>query len=84
VGRWKEGEEYVLISVVGASTPYFFFSRAPIKLASRALSAAADSAKRQLMGMLGRSVPVNWTLRAVSFTSLGKSCVIKSLLKMPS
>ena len=84
MGTVEGGGGYVLISVVGASTPYFFFSRAPITPAPRALSAAADSAKRQLIGMLGRSVPVNWTLRVVSFTSLGKSCVIKSLLKMPS
>lgn len=74
----------VLISTEEASTPYLRFSNTPITLASSAFRAAADSAKRQHIGMLGRPVPVNLTLRATSVTSGGKSFLIKPLLRIPS
>jgi hypothetical protein len=82
-GENTSGWADVLISTLGASMPYFRFNRAPMALASRAFSAAADSAKRQLIGMLGRSMPVNLILRAVSPTSGGRSFAITSLSRMP-
>lgn len=52
--------------------------------ASRALSDAADSAKRQLIGMLGESLPVKFMREAKSDVPFGSKRVILGLSNIPS
>jgi len=51
--------------------------------ASSPLSAEMLSAKRQLMGILGLSLPLNWTVFAHSAMSMGNVGAMRGLLNMP-
>jgi len=77
-------ETYVLMTTSCGSTPYFLFNSTLIMDASKPFRAEMLSANRQLMGMLGLSVPTNSTFSAHSSISSGSVRAMSGLFKIPS